>query len=148
MTLRKILLVGGTHGNEPTGAYLLKKWRQNPDPVSRDSFETELFFANPRAFELGRRYVDKDLNRCFLEKDLADAALGSHEDLRAKEVNRLFGPGGGSRPDLIIDMHTTTADMGVTLICDDKPANLGMAAAVKARMKGSEHLLHRKIGPH
>ena len=136
MSLRKILLVGGTHGNEPTGAYLLNKWRTNPAPVCREGFETDLFFANPKAHEMGRRYVDKDLNRCFLHSDLSDSTLKTHEDQRAREVNRLFGKTSGAAPDLIVDMHTTTADMGVTLICNDDPATLRLAAAVRARMGG------------
>ena len=136
MSLRKILLVGGTHGNEPTGAYLLNKWRTNPAPVCREGFQTELFFANPKAFEMGRRYVDRDLNRCFLHSDLSDSTLKTHEDQRAREVNRLFGKTSGAAPDLIVDMHTTTADMGVTLICNDDPATLRLAAAVNARMGG------------
>ena len=67
MNLRKVLLVGGTHGNEPTGAYLLKKWQRDHGPLQRNGLEIDLLFANPKAFKLGRRYVDKDLNRCFLE---------------------------------------------------------------------------------
>ena len=136
MNLHKILLVGGTHGNEPTGAYLLEKWRRYPGILQRDGLETELLFANPKAFELGRRYVDRDLNRCFLERDLADSNRAGHEDKRAREVSRLYGPANDSPPDLIIDMHTTTANMGITLICNDTPDTLRMAAAVKESMVG------------
>jgi aspartoacylase len=158
MNLRKVLIVGGTHGNEPTGIYLLKKWERDPGPVTRPSFETGLFLANPKAEALGRRYVDKDLNRCFLKRDLNDSALISYEDSRAKEINYMFGPKPESAYDLIIDMHTSTADMGITLICDDNKGTLQIAAAAKAQMpqiniyciKESERIQSclRSIAPH
>ena len=70
--IKRVAIVGGTHGNELTGAYLVKKFEHSADAVRRSSFETLTLFGNPKAFEVGRRYVDKDLNRCFDNRDLLD----------------------------------------------------------------------------
>ncbi len=132
--IKQALIVGGTHGNEPTGTYLYKKWQQDAGPITRSSFETVLFLANPEAVNIKQRYVDKDLNRCFTSRNLADAGLDSHEDLLAKKINQELGPKPQSKYDLIIDMHTSTADMGVTLICDENPDSLKILSAVKVRL--------------
>ncbi len=63
--IKRVLLVGGTHGNELIGVYLIKKFEQDPELVRRNSFETLTLLGNPRAIEATVRYIDKDLNRCF-----------------------------------------------------------------------------------
>ncbi|MFM6075116.1 MAG: aspartoacylase, partial [Dolichospermum sp.] len=72
---------------------------------------------------------NKDLNRCFLVEDLENLTLSSYEDLRAKEINNLFGKNGKTPVDLIVDLHSTTSNMGITIIIDnDQPFNLQLAA--------------------
>jgi aspartoacylase len=83
--------VGGTHGNEFTGAYLIKKFDQFPDLITRPSFETMTLLANPKAFQATRRYLDKDLNRCFLQKDLQNSTTSTYEETRAKSINKTLG---------------------------------------------------------
>jgi aspartoacylase len=124
----RVLIVGGTHGNEFTGAYLIKKIKQHPHLVHRSSFETLSLFANPKAFAVNRRYIDKDLNRCFQRQDLRDLTLSSYEELRAKEIDQTFGANGETPVDVIVDLHSTTANMGSTIIIDDHPFNLQLAA--------------------
>ena len=65
------------------------------------------------------RYVDKDLNRCFLRKDLEkqysiDDPDLAWEQLRAHQLNSILGPKGSANPkvDFIIDLHNTTANTG------------------------------------
>ena len=48
----------------------------------------------------------------------------------------ILGPKGQSQYDLIIDMHTTTTNMGITLISDTNPYNLVIAQKVKQRVTG------------
>jgi aspartoacylase len=127
--IKRVAIIGGTHGNELTGAYLIKKFEQFPALVRRSTFETITLFGNPRAFEMGRRYLDKDLNRCFLTKDLLNPTLSSYEDQRAKTIHHLLGPKGHPAVDLILDLHSTTANMGITLILSSHhPFNLQLAA--------------------
>ena len=127
--LSRVLIVGGTHGNEFTGVHLIKKFKQFPQLILRPSFETLTLLANPQAFTAVRRYIDKDLNRCFLRQNLEDSKLSSYEDLRAKEINHLFGQNGETPVDFIVDLHSTTANMGITIIVDNNETfNLQLAA--------------------
>jgi succinylglutamate desuccinylase len=127
--LSRVLIVGGTHGNEFTGVYLIQKFEQFPQLINRSSFETLTLLANPQAFTAVRRYINKDLNRCFLRQNLEDSKLSSYEDLRAREINYLFAKNGKTPVDFIVDLHSTTANMGITIIVDnDEPFNLQLAA--------------------
>ncbi|HEY9801654.1 MAG TPA: aspartoacylase [Leptolyngbyaceae cyanobacterium] len=124
-----VLIVGGTHGNELTGVYLIKLFEQFPELIRRATFETMTLLANPQAFAAGKRYIEKDLNRCFLRQHLEDETLSSHEDLLAKDINSKFGQNGKTPVDFILDLHSTTANMGVTILIDnDEPFNLQLAA--------------------
>lgn len=114
----RVAVCGGTHGNELTGVSLIRKWLANPSPLRRESFEAEPFLSNPRAVEENRRYIDQDLNRCFLKAELADPTLSGYEQNRAKVINGRFGPKGSAAYDLLIDLHTTTANMGATIIIE------------------------------
>src|SRR4028119_365918 len=101
--IKRVVIVGGTHGNELTGAYLIKKFEQFPDLIERSSFETLTLLANPKAFEVGRRYIDKDLNRCFLTQDLQNPALSGYEEQQAKAIAQQLGPKGNAQVDVIVD---------------------------------------------
>jgi len=113
----KIVVCGGTHGNELTGVYLAKKhgW----------------LLANPAAAAICRRYVERDLNRCFALSDL-NSSENVLELNRAREINALLGKKGSENaPDLILDIHNTTANMGITLILSsDDPALMQMSAII------------------
>ncbi|HLO86714.1 MAG TPA: aspartoacylase [Nostocaceae cyanobacterium] len=124
--IQRVAVVGGTHGNEFTGAYLIKKFSQFPDLIARDSFETVTLLANPQAFAAGRRYIDQDLNRCFLRQDLQQPNLVSYEKLRAKSIQQQLT----TEPvDFILDLHSTTANMGLTIILvNSHPFNFKLAA--------------------
>jgi len=127
--INRVAIVGGTHGNEFTGAYLIKKFAQFPDLITKPSFETVTLLANPKAFAAGRRYVDKDLNRSFLKKELQDPTLKSYEDLQAKSIQNILTSSGDKQSDFILDLHSSTANMGLTIILvNSHPFNLKLAA--------------------
>ncbi len=127
--LKRVLIVGGTHGNELIGIYLIRKFERSHHLISRPSFETVTLLANPKAYEMRSRYVDSDLNRCFRQEDLADSCLLGYEARRAKEIYQTFGSNGRQPTDFVIDLHTTTANMGLTLILASKhPFNLQLAS--------------------
>lgn len=135
MRIHQVAIVSGTHGNEFTGIYLLRRWANNPDEIKRDSFTTETIWANPKAFDENKRYIDVDLNRCFLRDDLKDATIDSYEGNRAKVINAYLGPKENPAFDFIFDVHTTTSNMGITLILigNDK-YDLALAAYIKSFM--------------
>ncbi|MFB2772979.1 aspartoacylase [Pelatocladus sp. BLCC-F211] len=131
--INQVAIVGATHGNEFTGGYLLKKFEQFPHLIRRTSFQTQTLLANPKAFKVARRYIDKDLNRCFLSQDLQNSTLSSYEDIRAKAINQILGPKDNPQVDVILDLHTTTANMGLSIIIGNKnPFCLQLSAYLSA----------------
>jgi len=127
--IRRVVIVGGMHGNELTGVYLVKKFQQFPNLLDRSSLDCTTLLANPGAVAANRRYLDRDLNRCFANDDLANSALTGYEDQRAKEIAAQLGPKDQPNIDLIIDLHSTTSNMGLTILPSSKhPFNLRLAA--------------------
>lgn len=133
--VKQVAIVGGTHGNEYSGIYLLKQWQKAPSLIERASFNTEAVFANPKAFTENKRYIDCDLNRQFTATKLADNDRSNYEQSRAKALNIQLGPKGDSRTDFIIDLHNTTSNMGPTLILlQSNQYNKELGAYVLANM--------------
>lgn len=132
--IRRVAIVGGTHGNEFTGIYLIKKLERFPHQVQRSSFETVTLFANPKAFAQVKRYVDQDLNRCFLPQDLQNIEATSYEAKRARAICYQIGAESDKPVDVVLDLHSTTANMGQTLIlANNHPFNLQLAAYLCAQ---------------
>ena len=49
--IKKLAITGGTHGNELTGVYLVKKWQKSPELVERSSFTTVTQLMNQQAIK-------------------------------------------------------------------------------------------------
>jgi aspartoacylase len=127
--IQRVVIFGGVHGNELTGVYLVKKFDRAPHLIARSTFKTIALLGNPEACAIGRRYVDTDLNRCFSRRDLENPDLSSYEARRAREISQIFSYNNTQQSDLIIDIHSTTSNMGLTVICaSDRPDNLQLAA--------------------
>eukprot|EP01052_Picozoa_sp_SAG31_P045602 SAG31_NODE_8391_length_1460_cov_1.445996_2_plen_358_part_01 len=93
--VRCVAIVGGSHGNESNGIALAKHFQDQPGVVSRPSFETIVEIGNPAAVAANQRYIETDLNRCFLAETLADTTSKHHSTLehrRARELDALLGP--------------------------------------------------------
>ncbi len=120
--VKAIAITGGTHGNELTGVYLINKFKAHPASVARDNFETIVMHTNEKAIEQCRRYIDIDLNRTFSKENLVDPDKSSYEDLLAKAIDQKLGPKGIDNPvvDFIVDLHSTTSNMGLSLIVDNE----------------------------
>lgn len=133
--IKQVAIVGGVHGNEFSGVYLVKQYQQQPEQVSRSSFTTECVWANPEAHYANKRYIHSDLNRQFKTVDLANPQLCNYEQSRAKVLNAQLGPKGNARIDLLIDLHNTTSNMGACLILTQAgPFYNKLAAYVKMKM--------------
>jgi succinylglutamate desuccinylase len=101
----KFAIIGGTHGNEPVGIKTIEKLAAKKITAIHD-FQT--FIGNPKAYKLKRRYVDSDLNRAFGETGEAKG----YELERSKELTKLIK----DQFDFILDLHTTTSNMELTVI--------------------------------
>tara|TARA_B110001452_G_scaffold159832_2_gene132986 strand:- start:1806 stop:2876 length:1071 start_codon:yes stop_codon:yes gene_type:complete len=116
--IKRMVITGGTHGNESNSVQLAKHFLRNPDVVKRESFTTEVLLTNPESITRNLRYCDEDLNRCFFLADLADESRSTLEAKRAREVNAALGPKGSEgAADYILDLHNTTANTGVAIMC-------------------------------
>ena len=126
----------------------------------------DTLLANPRAFIQNRRFVDVDLNREFsteklvlrtrdcnndnnnnnnnLSKDDLRQQELPYETIRAYEIDSLLGPKVNvvnPNVDVVIDLHTTTSNMGITLIIPEGDALMSQAAAYvlnKCRLEYSD----------
>ncbi|MBD2346086.1 aspartoacylase [Anabaena subtropica] len=131
--INRVAIVGGTHGNEFTGAFLVKKFEYFPDLIKKFNFEILTILGNPKAFKAGRRYIDKDLNRRFLSENLQNTTLASYEDMRAKEIAEILGDNNQAAVDVIVDLHSTTANMGLSIILGNQhPFLLKLSAYLSA----------------
>ena len=116
--VRRVAIVGGTHGNELLGVQLIETLEQRPEETRRPSFESVCVLANPEAVRRNTRYVTTDLNRCFSAEALAAEVGDSVEARRAQELDALLGPKASDAPqcDLCLDLHTTTSKMDTCLM--------------------------------
>lgn len=133
--INSVAIVGGTHGNELAGIYLINYWQQHKALVARPSFSTETLLANTKAIAQNKRYTDCDMNRQFATASLADNNLTNYEQSRAKVINQQLGPKGNAKTDLVIDLHNTTSNMGPTLLIPQQGEFYDLLALyVKANM--------------
>jgi aspartoacylase len=124
--IRSLAMIGGVHGNERTGIEVVRQGQRDNMTSQFPDLRCHYFLANPRAIAANQRYIDRDLNRCFRQRDLRNPALGGYEQGRARQLAQQIA---AADIDLIIDLHTTTADMGTTLILNQShPLLLNLAA--------------------
>ncbi|MEL7246438.1 MAG: aspartoacylase [Cyanobacteria bacterium J06629_18] len=139
-SIKKVALVGGTHGGELTGIFLVQKFQQSPHLIQRHGFETISFISNEKAVEIGTRYIDIDLNRAFNSQDLQNPQLINYEQSLAKKIAQRIQK---EKIDLIIDLHSTTSNMGLTVILhSDNPDLLKMAGYLTQTNSKVKILLH------
>ena len=71
MTVQRILIVSGTHGNEINPVWAVKQFNRKENSFN-NGIEYEFIIGNPAAYEKGCRYIDVDLNRSFIESENFD----------------------------------------------------------------------------
>lgn len=113
---RDIVIVGGTHGNEKGGVWTVRHLLAKPLDFPAPGLSVRAILANPQAIARNLRYLDRDLNRCF-GPELANASSDHplRERRRALELAAEICPDGVS-PDLVVDLHNTTSNMGICWI--------------------------------
>jgi len=126
INLRNVVVVGGTHGNEYTGIWCIKALDRIIDKLNLKypSLRISTLLANPQAYMENKRFIHCDLNRQFTRESLTrriDGDGGSQpvELMRALEIDKELGPkfsSADTKTDVIIDLHTTTTNMGATII--------------------------------
>ena len=102
----KIAILGGTHGNEFVGIEVIRDLEKRRPRSCIHEFQ--IFHANPEAYKQRRRYVDSDLNRAFGKNSQPRGNEKHCSELLKSQIVGKF--------DFLIDLHTTTTNMGLTVI--------------------------------
>lgn len=101
----KILIVGGTHGDERTGVNVVSRLKRNP------AVGVDTLIANPRATKQCRRFVETDLNRSFGVQNPR-----SYEEKRALRLAKIL-----KQYDLIVEFHNTVSRTTCAILTNPKP---------------------------
>ena len=142
MTLKKILIVSGTHGNEINPVWAINQFNKQFKTIN-EYIEYKFIIGNPVAYERGCRYIDNDLNRSFnLIKNNSDNS--SYEINRANFLVDKFGINGSEPCDIAIDLHTTTANMGTSIVMYGRRTKDFFIAALLQHKFGLPIYLHEK----
>ncbi len=129
----KVFIIGGTHGNEQIGAFLVENL-SNELVKNQYSFPVETLIANPKAVRRKIRYIDADLNRLFKMEELENLNKSTYENERARVLNNIIGPKGENN-NFLIDLHTTNANMGITIMTPQRsPFKLNMLNYIAQRV--------------
>lgn len=123
---QRVVITGGTHGNEWTGIQVIQHYQE----YFKQKFPTlqlEFILANPEAYKINRRFIDEDLNRAF---QFLNENKSSYEHTRAQEIKSIIT----KSPCFVLDLHTTTSNMGSTLIVSDyNPLNLNLCSQLSTK---------------
>lgn len=119
----------------------LNRFRSKPELLARDGIDVEYALANPKAVAETRRFCDDDLNRQYSLEALRAEDSATYEAARARIMEQRFGPRSSETPkaDFLIDMHSTTSRMGVTLIFESEgidAATLFVCSYVQRELAG------------
>ena len=147
-----IAVIGGTHGNEYTGVWVIKALQQKQLKLQEQytNLNISTILGNPEAHYANRRFIHTDLNRefsydklCELPVDNDDVIVADNSDTatavpveakRARELNDMLGSKcnhNNDTPifDVAIDLHSTTSNMGTTLIINEGDVLMAQGAA-------------------
>jgi len=144
MTIQRILIVSGTHGNEINPVWAIKQFNRKENSLN-NGIEYEYIIGNPAAYEKGCRYIDLDLNRSFKESENFDQRKNRfYETNRANFLVDEFGIDGSKPCQIAIDLHTTTANMGTSIVMYGRRSKDFCLAALLQNKFGLPIYLHEK----
>jgi len=138
---QKLLIIAGTHGNEINPIWAVNQFKNRR--VSNKSRRYEIILGNPLAIEKGLRYVDIDLNRSFNIQE-TKKNINSYEINRAKYLVDKYGSQSVNAYQIAIDLHTTTANMGTSLVIYGRREKDFCLAAILQYKFGLPIYLHEK----
>ena len=107
----KILIIGGTHGDERTGVDVVSRLRRKPVAG------VDVLIANPRATKAGLRFIETDLNRSFGRENPQ-----SYEEKRAVTIASVL-----RRYDFVLEFHNTTSRTTCGIVTNEFPTSQQLA---------------------
>jgi succinylglutamate desuccinylase len=123
-----VVIVGGTHGNEPAGVKAIVQLHRAIQNGEIDLICGKISFllGNPTAYKRDRRYMVKDLNRAFSEDDTSTL-----EGKRAQEIKQFFK----QNPDIcsLADLHSVSiGDFKILVYNIENSRNTALALSVSS----------------
>lgn len=126
----RLVCVAGLHGNEPAGVAALERvfsaLEADGEPLAGGLIGLA---GNLAALEAGRRFLDRDLNRMWKERTLAEIRAGARRSREDAELAALdaalageLGAANGHRV-FLLDLHTTSGDGPAFAVLDDSLPN-------------------------
>ncbi len=141
-----LIALGAMHGNEPAGVLAIQELLDllEKEPLSNPNFNFNGCFmgliGNLKAYELGKRFIEKDINRQWTEKTIADIEAKSRDALISEELE-MQGILEVIKQELanknytrcvILDLHTTSSDGGIFTIPSEYPDSLKISLELHA----------------
>jgi succinylglutamate desuccinylase len=134
--------VGGLHGNEPAGVLALRSVLKSLEPrASELSGDFVALVGNVSALAMGRRFLDRDLNRAWTEERLERlreraSMNGAAEDREQVELlATIEGFVARARgPVYVLDLHTTSGPGGPFSAFGDTLPNRAFASHIPVPM--------------
>lgn len=102
-----VAVIGGTHGNELAGVWLIHSMIKSPTSFQRPGLAVEPMLGNPRAVSAGTRFVDCDLNRCFTADILGRSNPTSSTEISATNPRAVLNAPESSQPERAGDACST-----------------------------------------
>ena len=109
----KICILGGVHGNESCGVEAIKGILNNPK-FSINCGEITFIYANRSAIDKNVRFVEENLNRCFLKNKVK---TNSYEENLAEDLKKLLDD-----CDVCLDLHASFSKESEPFIICEKNA--------------------------
>jgi len=127
-----LICVGGLHGNEPAGVRALERVFRHLEG-KEESLRGRLLglSGNRHALAVGRRYIDKDLNRIWTPERLEVDSLSrpDAEDVEMWELQKEFQEAleAAAHRVFLLDLHTTSGPSMAFAVLDDTLPNRAFA---------------------
>ncbi len=137
-----LVIIGAMHGNEPAGVRAIELVLKMLDVEYirnlKFTFKGHVLglIGNYKALEQKKRFIDRDMNRCWspvVMDNPDDNSIAEFEEIR--EVHNLVMEeieSGNYSKVIILDMHTTSSDLGIFVIPSSNPESLKIAKELQA----------------
>ena len=136
-----LFIIGGIHGNEPSGVIALQKVIKSLHAETPLDFQGKVVavHGNIPALKQRKRYVDCDLNRMWSKEEiqrvkrLAPAARNTEERELLELLSHIETEFEKEYTDIVLlDLHTTSGPMGLFSIITNEKGNQELASALHA----------------
>lgn len=133
-----VVVFGGIHGNEPAGTHAARRVLERLEEL-RPPFRGTLLAVtgNRSALARGQRFLERDLNRRWIDEDLATLRLRRRDELSAEDVEQLElldvldrATVSARGPAVFLDLHSTSGEGPPFACMSDTLANRKLALAL------------------